>query len=55
MRIAILTEVYPSERAPDARAFIHARAVLYRRAGHDVGVFSQPAAAAEGAFEGVPV
>lgn len=41
MRIAILTEVYPSLEKPDQRAFIHARAQLYQQAGHTVRVFAE--------------
>ena len=41
MRIAILTEAYPSYHKPDARAFIHARARLYQEAGHQVRVYTE--------------
>ena len=57
MKIAILSEVYPSERTPDAHAFVHARSVLYRQAGCQVQVFSQALPGMDGceSFESVPV
>ena len=44
MKIAILTDYYPSTKVPDARAFIHARARLYMELGHNVLILSSPQA-----------
>lgn len=57
MRIAILTEVYPSIDKPDQRAFIHARACLYQQAGDDVHVFKEGLIADQQSdrFEGIQI
>jgi glycosyltransferase involved in cell wall biosynthesis len=57
MRIALVSETYPSSVNPNNRAFVHARAQLYRSAGHEVQVFAQQdgEAARWSDFEGTPV
>lgn len=56
MRIAILSEVYPTNDQPNRRAFVHARAKAYQRSGHEVQVFTEgDSGGADEAFEGVPI
>jgi len=56
MKIAILTEYYPSDQRPGSGVYVHLRAAAYRRAGHDARVFRiGDAEPAEYEWEGVPV
>ena len=56
MKIAILTEYYPSEERPGSGVYVHLRAAAYRRAGHDVRVYrAGDAGSASYEWDGVPV
>lgn len=57
MKIAILTEYYPSAQLPDRGAFIHARAQLYTAQGHEVFILNNPrdGYAAQEVFEGITI
>lgn len=56
MKIAILTEYYPSDDSPGSGVYVHCRAAGYRRTGHEVRVYIvDPGAKSSSERDGVSV
>ncbi|UCC72983.1 MAG: glycosyltransferase family 4 protein [Gemmatimonadota bacterium] len=55
MKIAILTEYYPSDESPGSGVYVHIRAASYRKLGHEARVFVvRPGAQVSLERDGVP-